>query len=139
MTHDIPVLVGTDGLGANIAKAYQNLYYVGNQSRNHPSKVSFEWIRKQLLTSYNYFNRLYGCRVGRIKKEYDSDFLLIDYESITPMNANNAFGHLIFGVFEALRPYAVFIRGELQVDQHQLILKETINQEIIEALWRNLI
>ncbi len=139
VTHDIPVLVGTDGLGANIAKAYQNLYYVGNQSRNHPSKVSFEWIRKQLLTSYNYFNRLYGCRVGRIKKEYDSDFLLIDYESITPMNANNAFGHLIFGVFEALRPYAVFIRGELQVDQHQLILKETINQEIIEALWRNLI
>jgi len=139
MSHDIPVLVGTDGLGANIAKAYQNLYYVGNQSRQHPSEVGLEWIKKQLMTSYDYVNRLYGCRLGRIKKEYDSDFLLIDYDSITPMNQDNIFAHMIFGVFEALRPYAVFIRGELQVDQNQLVLKEPVNQEIIEALWRNLI
>ena len=49
---DIRVLVGTDGLGVNVAKEWQNLYYVGKQSIAHPSGVDFNWIKKSLLGSY---------------------------------------------------------------------------------------
>jgi cytosine/adenosine deaminase-related metal-dependent hydrolase len=135
---EIPVLVGTDGLGPNVAKAYQNLYYVGNLSRRHPSKVSLDWIKSQLMNSYNYFNRMYQCKIGKFEKGYSSDFILINYNEITPLNKDNIFGHILFGVFEALKPYAVYIDGNRVVDKHNLIEKDPINIKIVEELWRRL-
>ncbi len=136
--YDIDVLVGTDGLGVNVAKEYQNLYYVGNQSNDHPSELSLDWIIEQLKNSYNYFSRMYGCRVGRIIKGYDSDFMLIDYNAITPMTDTTIKGHLLFGVFEALRPYSVYVTGHKLVDQYQLVDKQLVDYNVVNELWRRL-
>lgn len=132
----IPVLVGTDGLGSNIAKEYQYLYYLGNQSNNHPSKVSLDWIKAQIENSYNYFNRVYGCKIGRIKKGYDSDFILFKYESITPINDENIFAHLLFGMFEALKPDTVYTSGKKRVDEYRVIGSRKVDSEVVENLWR---
>lgn len=136
--NEIPILVGTDGLGPNVAKEYQNLYYVGNQSNVHPSKVSLDWVKDQMKHSYTYFNRMHDVKIGQLKKDYVSDFIMIDYHPITPMNEANIFGHVLFGVFEALKPHTVIIEGEKKVDQYQLVYKNPVDHAVVEELWRKL-
>lgn len=136
--YDIPILVGTDGLGPNVAKEYQNLYYVGNQSNVHPSQIDLDWIKKQLKHSYAYFNKMNSTKIGLIEKDYISDFIMIDYQDITPINKDNIFGHVLFGVFEALKPHTVIIDGVKRVDQYALVNKQSIDHDIVEKLWRKL-
>jgi cytosine/adenosine deaminase-related metal-dependent hydrolase len=81
---------------------------------------------------------MYQCKIGKFEKGYSSDFILINYNEITPLNKDNIFGHILFGVFEALKPYAVYIDGNRVVDKHNLIEKDPINIKIVEELWRRL-
>ena len=135
---EIPLLVGTDGLGVNVAKEYQNLYYVGNQSNGNSKDVDLEWIKSQLIHGYEYFNRLKGSKIGRIEKGYDSDFVLVDYHSITPVDQSNIFSHILFGVYEALRPHTVFVNGQRKIDDYELVDNEVISKNIVLNLWRRL-
>jgi len=135
---DIPLLIGTDGLGVNVAKEYQNLYYVGNQSNMNSKDVDLEWIKAQLSHGYEYFNRLKGSKIGRIEKGYDSDFILVDYHSITPIDQDNIFSHILFGVYEALRPHTVFVNGQRMIDDYELIDNKVISEDIVLNLWRRL-
>ncbi|MCH4889756.1 amidohydrolase [Acidaminobacter sp. JC074] len=135
---DIPLLIGTDGLGVNVAKEYQHLFYVGNQSNESNKDVSLDWVKKQVIHSYDYFNKLRNTRIGRISKGYDSDFILVDYHSITPVHTDNIFAHVLFGAFEALRPHTVIVGGKRKVDNYDLIENEVINEDVVKNLWRRL-
>lgn len=135
---NIPILVGTDGLGANIAKEYQALYYLGKTEENHPSKLSLDWIKDVIISGYDYFNRRSGLLIGQLKQGYQSDFLLIDYQYATPITEDNIFYHLFYGVFEQMKPFALFIEGQKYIDQYQLINPSKVNQNQVKNLWSRL-
>ncbi len=136
--HRLPLVVGTDGLGADIAGAWQNLFYVAKQSLGDPGGITLATLRHHIIASYRYFNRLKGTRLGRIAPDHDADFLLLDYQPPTPMNPDNAMGHVFYGVFESLRPAWVFIGGEALVRDYDLRVEARDYGPTVAKLWQRL-
>lgn len=138
LQESIDVLVGTDGLGVNVAKEWQNLYYVGKQSMNHPSGITLDWIKNQLVSGYEFFSRRSGSKIGKLVSGYDGDFILVDYDFVTPISKENIFAHVLFGVFEGLKPYAVYTNGLKRVDHYQYIQNWQEDKDAVAELWGRL-
>lgn len=136
--YKIPILIGTDGLGANVAKEWQNFYYVGKQVLNHPSGISLDTIKNYINSAYEYFNKKTFNAIGAIKEGYNSDFIIVDYHSMTPITDDNIFGHVFFGVYEACKPFAVFTNGVKRIDQYEHMEPEVDYSHTINQLWRSL-
>ena len=136
--HSINVLVGTDGLGVNVAKEWQSLFYIGKQSVNNPSGVDLNWIKSSLMNSYNYFNRRLGCKLGQIKEGYSSDFILIDYKTPTPINKENIFFHVFFSVFDGLKANTVYTDGILRIHNYKRTQDIKFDEELADSLWQRI-
>lgn len=134
----INLVVGTDGLGTNIGKEWQSLYFNGKQGLGNPSGIGLDEIRYHIAKSYELFNELAFKKIGRFKNGYDADFILIDYMPPTPLNGDNAFGHIFYGVFDNLRPSDVFIEGDRKIMDYELQIKFDINQDVSRRLWKRI-
>lgn len=136
--HNIQLLVGTDGLGANIASAWQNLYYVGKQSMQDPNGISLDELKETIIASYEYYNRMSGVNLGQIKEGFNADFMLLDYDPPTPMNADNIFGHVFYGIFDNLRPHSVYIDGIAKLENYTLAFEKKNYIKISKKLWKRI-
>jgi cytosine/adenosine deaminase-related metal-dependent hydrolase len=136
--NNIKIIIGTDGLGVNIMREWQNLYYLGKQSTENPSGIGLDEIRNHMVESYRFFNRISGSKIGRIKEGYDSDFLVFDYCPPTPMNENNAFGHVFFGVFDSMKPRYVIVDGNYKVNDYKAQIEFEMRQDLVRDLWERI-
>lgn len=137
-SNGIRILVGTDGLGVNVAKEWQNLYYVGKQSVSHPSGVDFDWIKESLSGSYHNFNDKSGYKTGKFEEGYNSDFLLVDYKAPTEINEENIFSHVFFSIFDNLRPRHVFVDGIGKILNYKLTEEAHYDASISNKLWERI-
>ncbi|MEA3423332.1 MAG: amidohydrolase family protein [Bacillota bacterium] len=136
--NEIQLLVGTDGLGSNIAASWQNLFYVGKQSMNDPNGIGLDEIRNHILMSYKYFNRLSGYKLGQIESGFSADFLLLDYDPPTPINPDNIFGHVFYGLFDKFTPHSVFIDGERKIDNYSATFQKKDYSNVAEKIWKRI-
>jgi len=139
---NIPILIGTDGLGTNIAKEWTNLFYLGKAGMKNPVGIGLDEIKEHIVHSYEYFGKMMNIKIGKIKEDYVADFILVDYIQPTTMNENNVFGHLFFGIFDNLKPSWVFVKGKPLIKEYKSIFDEdSIYQEAIDAskkLWERI-
>lgn len=133
--YGINILIGTDGLGTNIAREWQNLYYIGKYSMKNPSGIALDDVRYHIAKSYEIYNELSGSQVGLIKADYAADFVLIDYKAPTIVNEKTIFAHVLYGVFDSFRPSDVFINGKKKLENYLLVEGCAGPYEKIEALW----
>jgi len=140
--YQIPVLIGTDGLGTNIAKEWLNFYHAGKQRLNNPAGISFDEVKKHLIESYSYTSKMLNTKIGKIEKNYASDFLLLDYHNPTKLTTENIFGHLFYGCFDNFRPSDVWIKGRQLIRKYETIFDEKdIFEEsvtIANKLWKRI-
>jgi cytosine/adenosine deaminase-related metal-dependent hydrolase len=136
--NNIKIIIGTDGLGVNIMREWQNLYYLGKQSTKNPSGIELDEIRKHMAESYKFFNRISGSKIGRIKEGYDSDFLVFDYCPPTPMDDDNAFGHVFFGVFDSMKPRYVIVDGNYKINDYKPQIEFEMRQDLVRELWERI-
>jgi len=122
--NNIGILVGTDGLGANVAKEWQSLYYAGKAHMRNPVGISFDEMLNYINGSYEYLSRQFGIRIGKIAGAYAADLILVDYKAPTEINEDNAFGHVFYGLFDNLRPSHVWIKGKLLLNGYISIFEE---------------
>jgi len=125
----IPFIVGNDGLGTSLARDYQTLVYSSNI--NKPNSFNMESLLESILYSYEFTSKRFGCLLGSLKEGYESDLMLIPYNSITPMNKKNAFSHFVYGILEQLHPKEVFVKGVHRVSDYNI--KEDISDELKNA------
>ncbi len=130
---ELKILVGTDGLGSNVAKEIYNLNLMIKKSINSPIGVSNEKIIEFINNSYELVNRLLNIKIGKIRQNYKADFLLIDYNNPTPMDKSNIFSHVLFGIFENLRPEKVFIEGKEVLSNYKVHNQEEIYKESLKV------
>jgi len=140
--NDIPIIIGNDGLGTNIAKEWTYFYFAGKAGIKDASGIGFDELLKYINGSYNYFGKRMGIQIGKIKEGYVADFVLIPYNNPTPMNNENAFGHVFYGIFENFRPSEVIVKGETLIEDYESIFNEETlykNARIAsKALWKRL-
>lgn len=136
--NNIQLLIGTDGLGVNIAREWQNLFYVGKNSLNEPNGISLDQIKDYIKSSYEYFNDMAKVKTGQLSKGYSSDFLLIDYNSPTPITNDNIFAHIFYGIFENLKPHSVIINGQFMINNYETTFKQKNYHNVVKKLWKRI-
>lgn len=140
LNHGVKVLVGNDGLSSNMANEYNNAYYVTHLYSESPTGLGLGDILAMINNSYDYVSKMLGIKLGRIEKDYEADFMLLPYQPFTDMNKDNAFGHLFFGIYPALKPNDVYASGKCLLKNRKLVSKKANNLfnkslEVSEKLW----
>ena len=139
---DIPVIIGNDGLSMTITQEYLNLFFASHLKTHDPQGFSMEDLLRVIDDTYAYASRRLGIKLGRFKKGYKADLLMHPYTPPTPINKDNALGHLVFGMFSSFKPSDVFINGNrlvkhYDVDERTKALYKNASKEA-EALWLRL-
>ena len=141
MEHNIPVMIGNDGLSSSMAAEYLNAMYLTHLKNSNPTAMNIGHIFDIINNAYSYVGRRLGINIGKIREDYVSDFMLIPYTPFTEMNSNNAFGHVFYGLFPNFRPNDVFVDGNRLVKNGELTSKKA-KAELIESrkysekLWK---
>ena len=143
LEHDIPVMVGNDGLNSNMASEYMNVFYTSHLKNQKPIELNLGDVLNMIKTSYKYISNTFGIKLGEIKKDYEADFLRVKYSPFTKMDENNAFGHLFYGTFPNFKPHSVFVGGDFQVKDYKVV-NSKLNEEFTKCdkysqqLWDSL-
>jgi len=93
-----PILVGTDGMHANIARSFKQLFL---QLRN--SGFSFDEAFGFMIRSYfnqHKFAKQYFADFPSLNIGDRADLIVWDYIPPTPINQNNFWGHYFYGIIE---------------------------------------
>ena len=135
---NIPVVVGTDGLGANIAKEWLNVYFLNKLRDQNSNGIPLDSMGQDLVSSYELFNHLSGSQIGLFKEGYDADFMVVDYKSATPVTKDNVFAHIFFGIFDSLRPRDVFVQGNKKIKNYEPTIVFDFNEELVKGFWKRI-
>ena len=140
LKHNIPVMVGNDGLNSNMASELMNVYYTSHLLNKSPKEANLGDVLKMINNAYEYVSRRLNIKLGKIEKGYVSDFMLVNYVPFTNMNESNAFGHVFFGLYPSFKPCDVFVKGNLEVKDYQMQNKELLSEfnkcnEFANKLW----
>ena len=137
----IPVMVGNDGLSSSMAIEYQNAMYLTHLKNESPTALNISHILTMINNAYEYASRRLDIKLGKIKKGFVSDFMLVNYTPFTEMNNSNAFGHVFYGLFPNFRPNDVYVDGKRLVKSGELVSLKA-KKELLEArkysdtLWK---
>jgi cytosine/adenosine deaminase-related metal-dependent hydrolase len=115
---DIPILIGTDGMHANIAKSLKQFFLL-----NRLKGESFD-------DAFNSFVNLYFSQLKFVKKYFKdfpnllegdrADLIVWDYIPPTPITKENFWGHYIYGIIEN-RVQSVVQHGKYLMKDYKLI------------------
>lgn len=143
INHNIPVMVGNDGLNSNMASEYMNVYYTSHLKNESPTSLNLGEVLQMINNSYEYVSKTFNIKLGKISQGYKADLLRVKYTPFTRMDNQNAFGHIFFGLFPNFKPSDVLIDGEYQVKNYELVnekLNATFKQckTFAQKLWDSL-
>ena len=140
MNKDINLMIGNDGLISSMPIEYLNAYYTAHLRTRNPLGFSIDEIKKAIIYSHKYASRQLNTKIGRFERDYVADLLVIPYNDFTPLNENNIFGHMFFGIFPGLLPKHVIASGKFIVKDYnpdKNLLKKFGEAKILaEKLWK---
>ncbi len=140
--HGIKVLLGNDGLGFNVAREMLNLTFGMKHRKEHPLAFSLEDLLQVIRNGYEFAGRMLGIKIGRIEKGCKADMIAVPYMAPTPMNADNAFGHVFYGLFDHFHPREVLCDGEFVMKDYEI--REELEavypaaQKIAKKVWEKI-
>lgn len=144
--HNIKCIIGNDGMTSDIASEFRNTLFAMHHQTKSPTGYSLGDLHEMILNSYEYINNMLPVNIGELKTNFESDLMIVDYTPYTPMNKENALGHLVFGLFHNFKPRHVWCKGnrlikdyDLDNDRYETVLEELQNvQEITQKLWNKI-
>jgi cytosine/adenosine deaminase-related metal-dependent hydrolase len=126
--HNIPVIIGNDGISSAMSNEYLNLYYSTHLKDGKMTKFTLNDLVTMINATYRYTGELLGINIGKLQSSYCADLMMIPYIPPTPINRDNAFGHLFFGLFHSLKPRHVFVGGNQLVTDFELTNKHLLKE-----------
>lgn len=132
------VCLGTDGIGSDM---FDELNFAFFKNQESIAKIGTgDWL-KILHNGNDILEKYFNKKFGRIEKGYTADILILNYNSPTPLTANNILGHLIFGI-TSKNVESVLINGKIVYENYQFpfemnsIYNEAKNQA--KKLWKKI-
>ncbi len=112
--------IGTDGMSADIKPDVRT----ANLLHKHDLKdYNLGWNELQKMTLKNnpaIWERVTAQKTGRIESGYLADLILIDYFPPTPINAENFWGHFLYGLTDAAVDTSI-INGRIVLDNRRIV------------------
>lgn len=142
-SHKVPVILGNDGLSSGMAADYLTTYYSAHLHGKTPTHLGLSEMVEMINDTYGYVSKLLGVKLGKILPGYEADFVTLPYNPPTPMDADNAFGHVFFGLFHAFKPKTVYVAGKALVKNYVLVNKNLSKRlkktpDIAKKLWKEI-
>lgn len=133
------VLLGTDGIGADMLEAGRTAFFRGREAREDASPDA---VRAMLAANAELLYGQLGLVGGRIAEGAVADLVLFDYDPPTPLTTENVGGHLLFGLSSA-HVGQVFTDGVLRYDRGQYPGLDAPAEMVrargaADALWRRM-
>jgi len=134
--------IGTDGIGSDLINDARAALYIAHHESGDPT-VGFADICSMLLNNNPaIFEKVTGARYGQIATGYPADIILWDYNSPTPVTADNIGGHYLYGLSNC-RVDSVWIEGKTilsngiftEIDYPSLMAR---SRELAKKLWSRL-
>lgn len=107
----IKCIIGNDGLGYNISRDYLNAAFGMKNRLNSPTAFGFTDLLSIIENGYEYASKILDIKLGKIRAGYKADMICVPYMPPTPLNRDNIFGHMFFGVFDNFHPKDVWCSG----------------------------
>ncbi len=98
MSKNIPLLTGTDGMHSNPGQTLRQLFLLTRNS-GFSFEQSFELIKNVYFEQLDFVKK-YFPDFSSLKNGDRADIVIWDYIPPTPINKDNFFGHLIYGILE---------------------------------------
>ena len=95
---EIPILIGTDGMHANIARSIKQLFLLYRHQGNEIGEA-FQWIQNIYFDQLK-FVRQYFPDFPQLSIGDRADLIIWDYIPATPISAENFWGHFVYGILE---------------------------------------
>ncbi len=138
----IPVGLGTDAYTSDMLQSYRAVLTAQRHQAGRPDVGWNEAAAALFVNNPRVASRAFGRPLGILKEGAAADVIVMDYRPYTPLNADNADGHLYFGVSGRQCRTAV-TGGVVRMRDGMLagIDEEKANADIMESarkLWRSL-
>jgi putative selenium metabolism protein SsnA len=113
-------VLGTDSIGADMLEELKTAFYRGHEeTRSIPDKYVNILANNQRLVS-----SIFGQEFGRFEIGSPADFVVLDYESPTPLTADNLTSHVIFGWSSSMVD-SVMVAGNWLMRKRKLVNIDT--------------
>lgn len=130
--------LGTDGIGADMFEEARFAFFKGREADT--GWGAGEWLRA-LANNQRMAARAFGIEVGSLDAGSAADLITLDYQSPTPLVAENLAWHFIFG-FNSASVESVMVNGSFVMRDRRFALDlPALYDEIRRAgekLWKNL-
>ncbi len=131
--------LGSDAMTVNMFEEMRNGIWL--QHLKHNPSVGFQEICSALFVNNARIVGRYFAKIGLVKEDWNADLILIDYRPPTPLNKNNFYDHLAFGISQS-RVDTTIVNGEILMENGELKLnidEERVcrkSRELAERLWK---
>jgi putative selenium metabolism protein SsnA len=117
----IVVGLGTDGFTSDMFREMDTTYIIHKLINKKPYVMNPGEVWKMAFTNNSeIINRLFGRKAGVIEKGAFGDLILINYNNPTPLNSDNFFGHIIFGM-NTSNVMTTIVNGKVIMKDRKLI------------------
>jgi len=127
---EIPILVGTDGMHANVHRSMKQLFLLYRMQHNGFEQAS-QWLTKIYFDQINYVKKWFPD-YPTLHEGDRADLVLWDYIPSTPFIEENYFAHLVYGLTES-RAHTVLQNGKILMRDFKIT--ESIDSASVRALF----
>jgi len=143
MRRGVLVGLGTDAMTTNMLEELRVALWAQHIRAQNPSVGFSEVVSALFANNPQIASRAFGLPLGELRPGCVGDVVIMDYDPPTPLGADNAFGHLVFGVSQATVDTTI-VGGRVLMENRRLALnldEPRINaraRELAAKLWERL-
>jgi cytosine/adenosine deaminase-related metal-dependent hydrolase len=135
--------LGTDAMTTNMLEELRVALWAQHIRAQDPSVGFSEVVTALFGNNPQIATRALGLPLGELRVGRVGDVVIVDYDPPTPLEAGNAFGHLVFGISQAAVDTTI-VGGRVLMENKRLTLdldEARINarsRELAKRLWKRL-
>jgi cytosine/adenosine deaminase-related metal-dependent hydrolase len=143
MRRGVLVGLGTDAMTTNMLEELRVALWAQHIRAQNPSVGFPEVVSALFANNPQIASRAFGLPLGELREGCVGDVVIVDYDPPTPLSADNAFGHLVFGISQAAVDTTI-VGGRVLMQNKRLTLdldELRINaraRELAAKLWERL-
>ena len=135
--------LGTDAMTTNMLEELRVALWAQHMRANNPSAGFSELGASLFANNPRIASRIFGLPLGTLCEGAMADIAIFDYDPPTPLEGENALGHLIYGLSQALVDTTI-VGGRVLMEGRRLALdidEQRVNaraRERAEDLWKRM-
>jgi cytosine/adenosine deaminase-related metal-dependent hydrolase len=139
----ILVGLGTDAMTTNMLEELRAALWAQHLSQANPSIGFMEVVNTLFVNNAKVAARVFGLPFTGLSEGGVADFAIIDYDPPTPLETGTCFGHLVFGISQAMVDTTI-VGGKVLMQNKKLTIdvdEERIDaraRELTKELWQKL-